>query len=68
MFDHSVDTKRNGVNLFRSNPVRREKLDSFHKTIRGTTKKCENKKFKLIFIFTLLSEMHGTIRNKAFTA
>ena len=32
-----------------------------HKTFRGTTNKCE-KKFKLIFILTELSEMHGPRR------
>ena len=49
------------------NPGRREKINFyFHtfcgKTFWGTTKKCENKKFNLIFISIQLSEMHGTLR------
>ena len=35
-----------------------------HKTFRGTTKKCENKHFKLIFILIQLSEMHAAGRVK----
>ena len=35
-----------------------------YKTFWGTTKKCENKNFNLIFISTQLSEMHGTLRVK----
>ena len=35
-----------------------------HKTFRVTTKKCENKHFKLIFILIQLSEMHAAGRVK----
>ena len=37
-------------------------LKDLHKTFWGTTKKCENKNLKLIFILTQLSEMHGAKR------
>ena len=33
-----------------------------HKTFRGTTKKCEKKKFNSIFISVQLSEMNGSLR------
>ena len=36
-----------------------EDLEGLHKTFWGTTKKCDYKIFKLIFILIKLSEMHG---------
>ena len=38
-----------------------ESLKGLRKTIWGTTKKCENKNFNLIFISMQLSEMRGTL-------
>ena len=40
----------------------RKDLKGLHKTFWGTTKKCQNKKFKLIFILIELSEMRDTGR------
>ena len=40
----------------------RKGLKGLYKTFWGTTKKCQNRKFKLIFILRELSEMRDTGR------
>ena len=48
----------NSINPSRPDPGRRQKINlkglkGLHETFWGTTKKCENEKFKLIFYFDM---------------
>ena len=43
-------------------------MEGFHKTFRGTIRKCENKNLSyIIFILIQLSEMHGVGRVNTFS-